>query len=363
MRGEAQAPATRLPQSGLAGCSGASHCSNCWPRVAFDSAASLLRGIEELNGSDGVDVCKSASQSKDSRQQQPKEEDKASVCPRACAGLALEALELLVDILRIFGPERILLSFNGGKDAVAILHLFRAALVKYTLLLQQEQHKEQPQQHQQQQKQSQQQHKDTKQEHLQHQHLCNGGLSEHPALVRTCGCFLPRPRAIYFHSGPQEFPEVAAFVRRTAEEFFVNVEVYYSDWASGLRSFLSQRPHTPFAFVLGTRNTDPQGLTESLQFLQPSSRWLPPFLRVQPLLKFGYGHVWDFLRYFKLPYCCLYDQGYSSIGTMENTRPNPLLIPSDGGAALPAYELLSWEREREGRFKKQRKESKTVAVS
>ncbi|OEH78548.1 dj-1 family domain-containing protein [Cyclospora cayetanensis] len=239
MRGEAQAPATRLPQSGLAGCSGASHCSNCWPRVAFDSAASLLRGIEELNGSDGVDVCKSASQSKDSRQQQPKEEDKASVCPRACAGLALEALELLVDILR----------------------------------------------------------------------------------------------------------------------------VYYSDWASGLRSFLSQRPHTPFAFVLGTRNTDPQGLTESLQFLQPSSRWLPPFLRVQPLLKFGYGHVWDFLRYFKLPYCCLYDQGYSSIGTMENTRPNPLLIPSDGGAALPAYELLSWEREREGRFKKQRKESKTVAVS
>ena len=35
--------------------------------------------------------------------------------------------------------------------------------------------------------------------------------------------------------------------------------------------------------------------------------------------------------------------------SMENTEPNPLLLAADNGAPLPAYELLAWEKEREGR--------------
>ena len=35
--------------------------------------------------------------------------------------------------------------------------------------------------------------------------------------------------------------------------------------------------------------------------------------------------------------------------SMANTAPNPLLVSDDGRPPLPAYELRSWDKEREGR--------------
>ncbi|KAL8434054.1 hypothetical protein Efla_001526 [Eimeria flavescens] len=292
-------------------------CTCCWPLKAFESAAALLREIEELCSQQAQDNGPAAAGSASVLQSNgvSKQQQDAASCTRPFAGLLLEAVELLVDVLRIFGPKQVVLSFNGGKDAVVILHLYRAALVKYTRLQQQEAQQQQQQ--------------------------TNWSRCS-PARVAT-------PRAVYFHAGPQEFAEVEAFVQRTAEEFSLSVETYYCDWATGLRSFLLRHPKTPVAFVLGTRLSDPQGARETLAFLQPSSRWLPPFLRVQPLLHFEYGHIWTFLRRLRLPYCSLYDQGYSSIGTKANTQPNPLLAKNDGTQPLPAYELRLWDKEREGR--------------
>jgi len=49
-----------------------------------------------------------------------------------------------------------------------------------------------------------------------------------------------------------------------------------------------------------------------------------------------------------VPYCSLYDKGYTSIGEVNNTKPNPALLV-DGDTYAPAYSLKEEELERAGR--------------
>ena len=86
--------------------------------------------------------------------------------------------------------------------------------------------------------------------------------------------------------------------------------------------------------------------------------------------------MWAFLLLTRVPYCSLYEHGYTSIGNVHNTRPNEALrIPNgnvasqisnghDGflkgdesgvqeilGKYRPAYDLLDGALERAGRTK------------
>ena len=42
------------------------------------------------------------------------------------------ALDCLHDAIRLYGPKRLISSFNGGKDAVVVMHLLRAAMAKFS---------------------------------------------------------------------------------------------------------------------------------------------------------------------------------------------------------------------------------------
>lgn len=121
------------------------------------------------------------------------------------------------------------------------------------------------------------------------------------------------------------------------------------------------------AIFIGTRRTDPGGDTlDPRKWTDPS--W-PQVERIHPILDWDYADVWAFLRCPALgcsqipgvqgeaeepgvPYCTLYDEGYTSLGSTFNTFPNPTLKVESVGSKesfRPAWQLQDASSERDGR--------------
>lgn len=259
------------------------------------------------------------------------------------------ALNTLDHAYRLYGPESVIVSFNGGKDAVVILHLVRAAHAKYY----------------------------------------NGTVSTTASAFNSSTCEIVRPRAVYFNH-PGEFPEVTEFLKGSVAAYDLDMVAFEQgvNFAAGLKilvehNFAGSSGESsvvlPMAFVLGTRGSDPNAFGQD--HFSPSSHWMPPFMRVNPILDWNYGHIWHFLRLFRLPYCCLYDQGYTSLGTVKDTLPCPALAvnrgdstnPLEGGSTTtapnnlprfwPAYMLRDWDQERAGRIKKEKDNSNNTKTN
>lgn len=224
-----------------------------------------------------------------------------------------KALDVLDSAFRLYGSSRVVVAFNGGKDATVVLHLARASLayhMKATL-------------------------SDTSP--VSAGSCEDGDVPPPPPPHLTC---------LYLPSGTKtEFPEVTGFVSRTAEELNLDLHtVYDGGFAGAIEKFGHGRDM--LAFVMGTRRSDPG--TEDLEHFSPSTPGYPPFMRVNPILNWGYDDVWKFIRALKLPYCVLYDEGYTSIGSVEDTRPNPALRNEDATFA-PPWKLGDASLERAGR--------------
>lgn len=87
------------------------HCTCCWPRAAFDSAAALLSEIEDLCGPKErntiVDALNSpkrwnagTEQGDQNQQQQGQQQEGEPGCLDVVRDLVSEVVELLVDVLR-----------------------------------------------------------------------------------------------------------------------------------------------------------------------------------------------------------------------------------------------------------------------
>jgi FAD synthetase len=101
---------------------------------------------------------------------------------------------------------------------------------------------------------------------------------------------------------------------------------------------------------MGNRRTDPW--SKDLQAFDTSTPGWPDFMRVFPILDWEYADVWTFLCQLKLPYCSLYDAGFTSLGEKNNSAPNPNLkrIDENGKVTfLPAFELKDGNLERDSR--------------
>lgn len=233
----------------------------------------------------------------------------------------MKSINHIYDIFRLCN-DNVYLCFNGGKDAVVTLHLFRCAYAKYL--------------------------KDTK------------GKIE-------------KPKLIYFKAETDEFPEVSQFLNESVFLYDFDLYVFNGTWEEGVIYFIddfherykkrinegdtdtnirsTKNTYIPIvSFVMGTRVSDPY--CEDLEILNISSKRLPPYLYLNPIFYWSYGAVWTFLLYFKLDYCILYNHGYTSIGSTSDTIRNEYLKWNN--CYLPAYFLKNWEHERFNRIIRKR---------
>lgn len=113
-------------------------------------------------------------------------------------------------------------------------------------------------------------------------------------------------------------------------------------------SALLEEKHDLKAALMGIRKGDP-GSKNLQAFTLTDPSW-PQLMRVNPILHWSYSQVWAFLLKHNIPYCSLYDQGYTSIGNRNTTMQNPLLKdPNNPSSYLPAYTLTDKSAERDGR--------------
>lgn len=237
----------------------------------------------------------------------------------ALAAKVESALTYCEEALSDFGVDGCALSFNGGKDCTVLAHILAAAMRRV-----------------------------------------HGARSES----------VPEIRALYI-ACQAPFSELEAFIDYAAAPstgYHMRLHTSRGD----LRESLTRYAEGPCgrsvrAIFIGVRHDDPHGST--LQVRSPCDPDWPPIMRIHPLLDWHYADVWAFLRCAHLgapglthppcvaggdvgvPYCVLYEQGYTSLGSMFNTVRNPELRITGTETYRPAYMLQDGSLERAGRLR------------
>lgn len=209
----------------------------------------------------------------------------------------VKAIDVVANALHVFGARRhgIVFSFNGGKDSTVALHILRAALHLWNTAKQ--------------------------------NGKCATSLpSEAPAaddhakpVAGDDTEFLAGSVPVVYFQSPNNFPEVLDFMESAERSYGFRIRKL-GGFKSGLQALIADGMQ---AVIMGTRASDPDG--GALEHFTPTSLNWPPSMRVCPILHWPYAHVWAFLRGVGLPYCHLYDLGYTSLGSVVDSVPNPLL--------------------------------------
>ncbi|CAG0915593.1 unnamed protein product, partial [Notodromas monacha] len=205
--------------------------------------------------------------------------------------------QVVEESLDIYKQEELCLAFNGGKDCSALLYLILAARKLRKV---------------------------------------SSDTENLPLQVVYIRCLNP-------------FPEMEQFILETKRRFGLDLIIKDGPIRNGLLSLLTTHPKIK-AIWMGTRLDDPWP-KNIVHFQMTDPDW-PQLMRINALLDWKYHHVWSFLREFALPYCTLYDRGFTSVGTSDNTRPNSTLKYCDVSGReryRPAYLLNDYASERRGR--------------
>ncbi|CCH44940.1 putative FAD synthase [Wickerhamomyces ciferrii] len=206
-----------------------------------------------------------------------------------------ESLEILDQTIKNNKFNEISISYNGGKDCLVMLILYLSSLSK----------------------------------HYSKEELNNFGELQ----------------SIYINYELQ-FPELIKFIESSTIRYKLNLTSITMNLKDGFEKYLSHNPQIK-SIIVGTRRSDP--FASDLKHIQKTDHGWPEFIRIHPVINWHYDEIWCFLKTNKIEYCKLYDQGFTSLGGINSTIPNPNLKLSNGGY-LPAYKLLGNDsQERDGR--------------
>ncbi|CAL1299434.1 unnamed protein product [Larinioides sclopetarius] len=187
--------------------------------------------------------------------------------------------------------------------------------------------------------------------------ICFNGGKDCTALLHLLYCCIQRRnpddwkniKILYVKSG-ETFKEVDSFIETTVKNYNLDLVTMNGNLKGSFKAFLENYPKVKAVFM-GSRRGDPG--TENLEhFCQTDDDW-PSVLRVLPILNWSYSEVWQFIRNLQLPYCILYDRGYTSLGLESQTVQNPALLIADiRGFRIynPAYMLKDPKDERNSRI-------------
>lgn len=129
-----------------------------------------------------------------------------------------------------------------------------------------------------------------------------------------------------------EFPQVLKHINFVCSLYDIDIQIF-SDMKGALEQLINK--HKVSHVFTGIRLSDPYGPKTSL-VQKTDSDW-PQVVLVNPLLNWSSTDIWKYIFDNNLPYCELYDQGYTSLGETTNTFKNHLLFNFDSQTYIPAF--------------------------
>lgn len=137
---------------------------------------------------------------------------------------------------------------------------------------------------------------------------------------------------------PDAFPELISFTRWRLDASPLKKLYLSADFRAEMNHLVNKGIK---GAVLGQRFSDP---AQPRSYFEKSSQGWADFTRIFPIFNWAYHDVWYFLDRINANYCILYTQGYTSLGSVAKTQPNPTLN------GRHARELINEDDERLGRL-------------
>lgn len=229
-----------------------------------------------------------------------------------------KSVAIIEEAIQKFGLAKISTSFNGGKDCTVVLHLIDATVRNLKLSC-----------------------------NLTDDNIINNNNSE---TIHQQPCDQNKLLAFYYKSADL-FEEEESFVNQALSMYNLQLAKYSgTSLKESLSQFKSDYPFLEGIFI-GTRYDDLKEGQKLAHFAPTDPTW-PRFVRINPILEWSYQQVWEFIRQLEIPYCDLYNKGYSSFGAKSESQKNLSLLKhdSDGNSYyMPAWCLADHQDERHSR--------------